>query len=1830
MRGSLRFLALCVAAYGGVAFASANDPLTLPARVVQSGPDAVVIEYDLEDVTRADVVKFGDSYEAHTIAGEGTTYEYGRPVLPAVSRMVVIPPTGAVQLEVDAGEARSYRAANPPALMDDSLFAYDAPALASLYPAAIAEITEPFVIRGVRLVKVTVFPIQYDPVNQTYIKRNNIRATVRFTDGESINPVRNPDRKYRSPEFLKIMNLLAINGDQVGRDDPDDVDRPYVGHYLVVAHNATLSWNESIVREWIEFRRRTGYKMDIYSVSNNDGGNPQNVKNRIQERYDDYIDAGIEPFDHIIIVGDEQYDRPADYQAQNMITPFAGQSIWGGGYPHADFLFATLEGGQNDQHPDVSYSRMPAGSEGAAKLIFGRTLAYEESPRMRDPEWFTRGASYSQHWGNSESSAWHISIHTNVRWGEEVLQSLGFDDITFYEDYSWDQQAQRIGPVIRDVYNEGANVLVGRAELYYWISQFQGVNANTVFPLDIVYSGHGEWALQTVFRSGSYPNNMKGPVARTCCWGWPATAPLSWIWMTMVNGVLQRDIPLGWTRMYSVNAIENVFPNINIPNVNGSLYPHIKTDTDMFGDPGLQPWIGVPRLVEVTAPDSIRANSKLVEVFVHAPNSDEPVPGARVTFYAPGNMPANNQNDAYANYTDFLMRTVLSDSNGIARFILEDGEALVNNTILYATASGRDIRPFKSQIRIRNSTRMIELADWSLTEQSGNGDDAINPGEIYSLSIVARNTDPDDAMDGVGATVESLSPYLIVGEGSQLDFGAIEAGGEAQGDHNVELTFTSELPDGRSRPATRPVLRVTFTSDDRVWTTGINFEPVAPNLEIRSIVGGAVVPDSVYDLMLDISNIGTISSPDMQVELRSLGMGITVADGQSSLREVAPGQHARLARAFSISGNRIVVPGSKNTMALLFRAQDGFVDSAYFELQISNERRNAPTGPDGYGYICFDDTDTLWDMAPEYEWIEIDPRAQNPDFEGTRLDSIGQSPFDVGKCQVIPLDFETRFYGLLYDRITIATNGFIAMGDQRRITNYQNWPMDQAIGGGVGMLAPFWDDLRYPDQNSGIYYYHDEENGRFIVQWSHAKLAAGGQNPPDLSFQVILLDNSVWITESGDQNIVFQYKSVRTDLANLRNGDTEWVDATPHASVGISSPDGTTGINYFFDEDQPVSAAPIANRRVLLFSTSPKYKACTLSGYVTDARTGNPVEGAIVFTEHGFVAYTDESGYWRIQDALAEVPFDITGRKQGYNDSTYVDNYIAEGDSAEFNFDLLHPEFTPSAERITTMFDPGFQRQLGFSLFNGGNGPLTWRAEKRLLADANAAPWELRRHLEIGDSVDDDRIEGVVFANEHFYFSGANGADPSLIYVMDRSFTLVDTFQQAGESRYGMKDLEWDGQLLWGSGDTAIYGFTTAGELVTQWRTPLNPCNNIAYDRSRDLYWISGTTTHIFGCDVNGQVIDTLNRKGMRMYGLAYWPEDPDGMNLYILHVPGQDLPPVVYKMNTDSGDTVLAYTMRPAENATGVGGLWITNEYDVYSWVMMTNQNIAPIYGGDRLDIYQLEARKDWFNLDDLDGVLGPEETQEFIITFDSEGLPDTTFEGEFRFTHNADDGLASIGVSLRVIGAMPPDPFDLAYPANGDTVTAAPLYGDTLRMPAMQFGWNRSFDPNIPDSLITYRFYISSQNQTFMWQQPDTSILLNIDTLGLPLWFDAPVNWTVAAISGGDSVACRAPYSFSIAMNDVDADRLKPPFEFGLQSIYPSPFNSKTSIRFGVDRSLRTTLKVYDLLGREAAMLFDRVPEPGNYAVSWDAADLASGVYMVRLESAGRKEIRKIALIR
>ncbi|MCX6600579.1 MAG: S8 family serine peptidase [bacterium] len=89
--------------------------------------------------------------------------------------------------------------------------------------------------------------------------------------------------------------------------------------------------------------------------------------------------------------------------------------------------------------------------------------------------------------------------------------------------------------------------------------------------------------------------------------------------------------------------------------------------------------------------------------------------------------------------------------------------------------------------------------------------------------------------------------------------------------------------------------------------------------------------------------------------------------------------------------------------------------------------------------------------------------------------------------------------------------------------------------------------------------------------------------------------------------------------------------------------------------------------------------------------------------------------------------------------------------------------------------------------------------------------------------------------------------------------------------------------------------------------------------------------------------------------------------------------------------------------------------------------------------------------------------------------------------------------------------------------------------------------------------------------------------------------------------------------------------PEEFSLEPNFPNPFNPLTTFAWRVPREMRVRLAVYDLLGREAAVVFDGLSSAGVHRRSFDGARLATGVYFARLETAGQTAaVRKVVLLK
>ena len=98
------------------------------------------------------------------------------------------------------------------------------------------------------------------------------------------------------------------------------------------------------------------------------------------------------------------------------------------------------------------------------------------------------------------------------------------------------------------------------------------------------------------------------------------------------------------------------------------------------------------------------------------------------------------------------------------------------------------------------------------------------------------------------------------------------------------------------------------------------------------------------------------------------------------------------------------------------------------------------------------------------------------------------------------------------------------------------------------------------------------------------------------------------------------------------------------------------------------------------------------------------------------------------------------------------------------------------------------------------------------------------------------------------------------------------------------------------------------------------------------------------------------------------------------------------------------------------------------------------------------------------------------------------------------------------------------------------------------------------------------------------------------------------------------------------IGADNKKQikPVSYSLGQNYPNPFNPSTSIDYSIKQAGFVTLKIYDMLGKEVAVLVNGNKPAGYYTVEFNGSNLPSGVYIYRLTAGKFSSAKKLMLMK
>ncbi|OYD15421.1 hypothetical protein CH333_05855, partial [candidate division WOR-3 bacterium JGI_Cruoil_03_44_89] len=266
----------------------------------------------------------------------------------------------------------------------------------------------------------------------------------------------------------------------------------------------------------------------------------------------------------------------------------------------------------------------------------------------------------------------------------------------------------------------------------------------------------------------------------------------------------------------------------------------------------------------------------------------------------------------------------------------------------------------------------------------GNNNDSIpNPGETVLLDIAVKNIGSSDLYNAEGI-IRCGDDYVSMID-SIMYFDEIPSESTAVSLNQAEFTLSPLTPSGYNIPFEL------YTTED--GSTYIHRDTISFPLQVETgklMVDTAIVcdtlpgdngnsrldPGETVHLDVAVKNTGPSALYGAEGVLRCGGDFVFMMDSILFFDEILPESTVVSSNHIEFIVSPLTVPGYDIPFEL-YTVEDGSTythcDTISFSLEVGEAGTGVPTGPDEYGYYCYDNTDTLYGFAPTYDWFEIAP-----------------------------------------------------------------------------------------------------------------------------------------------------------------------------------------------------------------------------------------------------------------------------------------------------------------------------------------------------------------------------------------------------------------------------------------------------------------------------------------------------------------------------------------------------------------------------------------------------------------------------------------------------------------------------------------------------------------------------------------------------------------------------------------------------------------------------------------------------------------------------------------
>lgn len=1755
-------------------------------------------------------------YHRIHIPGTGTLMQSGMPELPVITTSFAIPHQGGVNIEVLHSEQTVYTQFNAYPLQHGSEL--EAPkafqinnsyySSGGIYPSAAIEYSDPMILRDFRIVTVQINPFSYNPGTQELIVHNSISLRVNFTNEQGINELPAPVQ-YISPSFDKlyssiIQNYADYRNIMIANTPP---------RYLIIHGNTTDQTFLNSLNDYVLWKRQKGADVDVANTSAAQAGSStSSIQTYIRGRYNN---PDTRP-DFVVLIGDTS--------GSFTIPAFTNN---GGG---TDYPFTFMNTG--DMLGDVFIGRISVENTSQFLVLLNKIYLYERDINLDTASWLNHILLI----GDNQPSG--ISTMYISKYIKEMAMEVN-SDYTFTEGYGPDFNS--FVPTINGAFNQGIGFYSFRGYIDFSPPSESSLFNGFKLPHAVIitcatgnYSG-GTAETEQLIRYGT----TAAPKGSVTAIGM-ATASTHTTFNNVLHGAIFDGIfthhmrTMGEAMLHGKLYMHQIF-GVSSP-VNAEKFTHW---CNLMGDPTMEVFTGIPNSFQIETDIHIPLGLSLLDVAVTDADG-LPVEGASVVLSLGNDILARG-------YTDIEGNVVL-----VLPSALNVGNAKL-------TASKHNFKPLQSDIEIVDIATLVPAAiiidDDNSGASSGNNNGLATAGETLEIFFGLLNTGAE-TISGISGTVISDSPWINIVQGN-ISYPAIMGGATG---NNLSPIVIEVAPNTPHEALVRLHLVLT-DSEANEYDVAELIEVEAARVEFISVsvlddANAVLDPDETAGLSIAVVNNGAAVVSNVYARLYTANDLISIVSNTAYLGTLPLGETVT-----TIAPENLVVwqrpetlPGMVMPLHVRLYNEAGFEQIVPFSLTVGSVSSTDPLGPDSYGYVIYDWTDTDYPEAAVYDWFEI---ATPLGGLGTALPIsdiyVSSNEGDQVGAQslaVVNLPFPFQFYGRMYDQITVCSNGFIAMGVTEN-GEFRNFRLPGAMGPSP-MIAPFWDDLA-THSGSGIYTYFDRNNHSFIVQWYNLRNGKNGTSPE--TFQVILYDQATYNTSLGDGPIKFQYHTFNN--VNSQSGTYHG----NYATIGIEDHTGTRGLEYSFNNTYPTAAAPLSSGKALYITNVPTYyEAANLlieQTYVSDynnvVEPGETISMGIQLQNSGNVAASDISAVLSTDDPYItfinteSAYFDLEPGASGVNRSPFKFEVAPNCPSNRIiNFAL---EVTAGEVVWNRMFSLRVEaNNLQYHSFmvndyeGNFDGVIDSGEVVQLIINLNNASDVEARNIEVGLSTGHPTLEIV---NPGFIISDI-GANKIMQAVFTLDFTNVTdagsfipvqftAVPNNGEALSVDLNIPFNLPNIFNDFELDNGGFVS--ETSWAWGTPsqVTPYSGSkVWATSLAGQYPDNVLFHLY------TPIYTLSTGSSLSFKHNYMTEETyDGVNVAISTDGGQN-----WSVLTPAGGY-------PTQQINGLGNQpgwsgnsngWQTAMFDLASY---SNQEVMFRF---RLGSNGAVSGNGWF-IDDfaLNGVnLKTGFLHGNIYPSSNANPADAVVSSNRRYTAHADnEGYFRLYLPKGTHSATASLPFHQNSTQNNIQISIDNPVVQTeftlIDLPTVEslsffvdndtglfsMMWSEPSDPVLPIS--AYRVYrrFDSGPYVMVLQTEDTAYTESFILDGEYRFYVAPMYMNV---EGSPSQVVYAPYPY------VSNEELNTPgLVTALGSNYPNPFNPTTTIQFTLAESGRAHLSVYNTRGQLVRTLANTDLMAGKHQLVWDGRDnrgnnVSSGLYFYRLQAGKFVQSRKMILMK